>query len=101
MRVPLISNKSLRRKSCTTLTTVSAQCFYCRQKLSSQCERTNKNTLEHKMYGGPTAGFFGYAHFTGGFAGGQAEYVRVPFGDVNTLKIPDDVPDEKGRCPTC
>lgn len=38
---------------------------------------------------------FGYSHFTGGFAGGQAEYVRVPYGDVNLLKIPDDVPDEK------
>lgn len=40
-------------------------------------------------------GMFGYSHFTGGFAGGQAEYVRVPYGDVNLLKIPDDVPDEK------
>lgn len=39
---------------------------------------------------------FGYSHFTGGFAGGQAEYVRVPFGDVNLLKLPADVPDEKG-----
>jgi len=39
---------------------------------------------------------FGYSHFTGGFAGGQAEYVRVPFGDVNLLKLPDSVPDEKG-----
>ena len=48
------------------------------------------------MYGGRTAGMFGYSHFTGGFAGGQAEYVRVPFGDVNLLKLPDDVPDEKG-----
>src|ERR1700761_9308972 len=38
---------------------------------------------------------FGYSHFTGGFAGGQAEYVRVPIGDVNLLAIPDDVPDEK------
>ena len=38
---------------------------------------------------------FGYSHFTGGFAGGQAEYVRVPLGDVNLLKIPDNVPDEK------
>jgi threonine dehydrogenase-like Zn-dependent dehydrogenase len=47
------------------------------------------------MYGGNTAGMFGYSHFTGGFAGGQAEYVRVPFGDVNLLKIPDEVPDEK------
>lgn len=48
------------------------------------------------MYGGRTAGMFGYSHFTGGFAGGQAEYVRVPFGDVNLLKLPADVPDEKG-----
>jgi len=48
------------------------------------------------MYGGRTAGMFGYSHFTGGFAGGQAEYTRVPFGDVNLLKLPDSVPDEKG-----
>jgi len=47
------------------------------------------------MYGGQTAGMFGYSHFVGGFAGGQAEYVRVPLGDVNLLEIPDDVPDEK------
>lgn len=47
------------------------------------------------MYGGQTAGMFGYSHFTGGFAGGQAEYVRVPLGEVNLLPIPDDVPDEK------
>jgi len=71
-------------------------CMYCRQKLSSQCERTNKNSLEHGMYGGNTAGMFGYGHFTGGFAGGQSEYARVPFGDVNLLPLPDDVPDEQG-----
>ncbi|KAG8530112.1 uncharacterized protein KY384_005594 [Bacidia gigantensis] len=72
------------------------ECMYCKKKLSSQCERTNANTMENAMYGGRTAGMFGYSHFTGGFAGGQAEYVRVPFGDVNLLKLPDDVPDEKG-----
>lgn len=71
-------------------------CFYCKQKLSSMCERTNSNTIENAMYGGRTAGMFGYSHFTGGFAGGQAEYVRVPFGDVNLLKLPEDVPDEAG-----
>uniref|UniRef100_A0A0D6R0T0 Alcohol dehydrogenase-like N-terminal domain-containing protein n=1 Tax=Araucaria cunninghamii TaxID=56994 RepID=A0A0D6R0T0_ARACU len=71
-------------------------CQFCDRKLSSQCEKTNSNTTEHGMYGGNTAGMFGYSHFTGGFAGGQAEYVRVPFGDVNLLKLPDDVPDEKG-----
>ena len=71
-------------------------CWFCQRKLSSQCERTNSNTIENALYGGRTAGMFGYSHFTGGFAGGQAEYARVPFGDVNLLKLPDDVPDEKG-----
>ncbi|KAH8887585.1 GroES-like protein [Thozetella sp. PMI_491] len=70
-------------------------CFYCQNKLSSQCEMTNSNSTAKAMYGGQTAGMFGYSHFTGGFAGGQAEYVRVPLGDVNLLAIPDDVPDEK------
>ncbi|KAI0155436.1 GroES-like protein [Hypoxylon sp. FL1284] len=70
-------------------------CFFCKQKLSSQCEKTNSNTTERAMYGGQTAGMFGYSHFTGGFAGGQAEYVRVPLGDVNLLEIPEGVPDEK------
>ncbi len=70
-------------------------CFQCRQRLSSQCERTNANTTAHAMYGGQTAGMFGYSHFTGGFAGGQAEYVRVPLGDVNLLAIPEGVPDER------
>jgi len=71
-------------------------CFYCKKKMSSQCEKTNSNTMANGMYGGRTAGMFGYSHFTGGFAGGQAEYVRVPYGDVNLLKLPDSVPDEKG-----
>ncbi|CAH0051560.1 unnamed protein product [Clonostachys solani] len=70
-------------------------CFFCKQKLSSQCEKTNSNTVAKAMYGGTTAGMFGYSHFTGGFAGGQAEYVRVPLGDVNLLEIPDNVADEK------
>jgi threonine dehydrogenase-like Zn-dependent dehydrogenase len=72
------------------------ECFFCKQKLSSQCEMTNSNTMTKAMYGGRTAGIFGYSHLTGGFAGGQAEYVRVPLGDVNLLEIPEDVPDEKG-----
>jgi threonine dehydrogenase-like Zn-dependent dehydrogenase len=76
--------------------TNSDKCYYCKKKQSSQCEKTNSNTLANGMYGGRTAGMFGYSHFTGGFAGGQAEYVRVPYGDVNLLKLPDNVPDEKG-----
>lgn len=73
------------------------ECSYCQKKQSSQCERTAANSIENGMYGGGTAGMFGYSHFTGGFAGGQAEYVRVPLGDVNLLKLPEDVPDEKGK----
>jgi threonine dehydrogenase-like Zn-dependent dehydrogenase len=72
-------------------------CFYCKQKLSSQCERTNSSELQNYLYGHRTAGVLGYSHLTGGFAGGQAEYVRMPFGDANLLKIPKEVPFEKGE----
>jgi threonine dehydrogenase-like Zn-dependent dehydrogenase len=72
------------------------ECYYCQRKLSSQCSRTNANALMQSLYGGRTAGMFGYTHLTGGFAGGQAEYTRVPLGDVNLLKLPNDVPDERG-----
>ncbi|KAJ5804994.1 hypothetical protein N7474_010881 [Penicillium riverlandense] len=72
------------------------KCYYCQKKLSSMCERTNSSEDACNLYGRRTAGMFGYSHFTGGFAGGQAEYVRVPYGDVNLLQLPDDVPDEKG-----
>ncbi|KAJ6060304.1 uncharacterized protein N7446_001011 [Penicillium canescens] len=72
------------------------ECYYRKKKLISMCERTNSNNEASKLYGRRTAGMFGYSHFTGGFAGGQAEYVRVPYGDVNLLQLPDDVPDEKG-----
>lgn len=58
-------------------------------------DRTNSSTVQEKLYVKPFAGIFGYRHFAGGFAGGQVEYVRAPFGDVNLLKIPDSVPDEK------
>lgn len=59
------------------------------------CERTNNSSVENAMYGHRTAGMLGYSHFTGGYAGGQAEYVRLPHGDVNLLKIPDNLSDEQ------
>ncbi|CAI7578353.1 hypothetical protein PCG10_003082 [Penicillium crustosum] len=70
-------------------------CRNCRREYYSQCDKTNENTLANALYGKRTAGMFGYSHFTGGFAGGQAEYIRVPYGDVNLLSIPAEVPDEK------
>lgn len=92
-----VHNVEVGKRYVASFQIACGDCFYCKKKLSSQCEKTNSNTLEKGMYGGRTAGMFGYSHFTGGFAGGQAEYVRVPLGDVNLLEIPDDVPDEKGE----
>ncbi|KAK5018695.1 hypothetical protein LTR39_000829 [Cryomyces antarcticus] len=71
------------------------QCSFCEEGLTSMCDRTNSSILQEKLYGKPFAGLFGYSRFAGGFADGQAEYVRCPFADVNLLKIPDSVPDEK------
>jgi threonine dehydrogenase-like Zn-dependent dehydrogenase len=71
-------------------------CFFCARGLWSLCDNTNPNasTLE-KLYGFAGAGVFGYSHLYGGYAGGQAEYVRVPFADVGPLKLPDGVGDEQ------
>jgi threonine dehydrogenase-like Zn-dependent dehydrogenase len=64
--------------------------------LYSCCENTNPNAkLAEKFFGHPTAGIFGYSHLTGGFAGGQAEYARVPFADFGPLKIESDLTDEQ------
>jgi len=93
---PEVTNLKQGQRVVCSFQIACGDCQYCQRKLSSQCERTNMNSLERAMYGGKTAGMMGYSHFTGGFAGGQAEYVRVPFGDVNLLPLPDNVPDEKG-----
>jgi threonine dehydrogenase-like Zn-dependent dehydrogenase len=70
-------------------------CNACQNQLFSLCENSNPNArLAEKMFGFPTAGIFGYSHLTGGFAGGQAEYVRVPFADVGPIKIENGLPDE-------
>ncbi|EJD53755.1 GroES-like protein [Auricularia subglabra TFB-10046 SS5] len=71
------------------------KCKSCQRGLSSMCDTTNNTAIAGRMYGQKMAGIFGYSHFTGGYAGGQAEYARVPFADYNLLKIPDTVPDEK------
>jgi threonine dehydrogenase-like Zn-dependent dehydrogenase len=72
------------------------KCFFCRSGLTSACDNTNPNasTLEAKD-GFSGAGLFGYSHMYGGYAGGQAEYVRVPFGNVGPLKVPDSLTDEQ------
>ncbi len=71
-------------------------CFFCKQELYSLCENSNPNAwLAEKMWGHAPAGIFGYSHLTGGFAGGQAEYARVPFADVGPIKIENGFTDEQ------
>lgn len=71
-------------------------CFFCNKDLWSLCDNTNPNAhLLQTMYGKSAAGLFGYSHLYGGYAGGQAEYVRVPFADVGCLPVPASIPDEK------
>jgi threonine dehydrogenase-like Zn-dependent dehydrogenase len=77
-------------------TITCGECDQCKRGNFSVCERSNRNAeLAAKMFGHPTAGLFGYSHLTGGYPGGQAEYVRVPFADATHIKIPDGLTDEQ------
>jgi threonine dehydrogenase-like Zn-dependent dehydrogenase len=70
-------------------------CFFCQRQQWSLCDNTNPNAwMNEALNGHSTAGLYGYSHLYGGYAGGQAEYVRVPFADVNPLKV-NGIPDEK------
>jgi threonine dehydrogenase-like Zn-dependent dehydrogenase len=72
------------------------ECFFCKKGLFSSCDNSNPNAATaQKLMGHSPAGILGYSHLTGGFAGGQAEYLRVPFADVGPLKVPNGLPDEK------
>jgi threonine dehydrogenase-like Zn-dependent dehydrogenase len=72
------------------------ECFFCRRGFYSGCERTNPNAkMAEKLWGHSPAGLFGYSHLLGGYRGGQAEYLRVPYADVGALKVPDGLTDEQ------
>ncbi len=71
-------------------------CFYCRERLTSLCDNSNPNaSMAEALYGFSAAGLFGYSHLYGGYAGGQAQYVRVPFADVGAFKVPASLRDEQ------
>jgi threonine dehydrogenase-like Zn-dependent dehydrogenase len=77
-------------------TIVCGECEQCRRGNFSVCERTNRNKdMAEKVFGHATAGLYGYTHLTGGYSGGQAEYVRVPYADVGPVKIPEGLSDEQ------
>jgi threonine dehydrogenase-like Zn-dependent dehydrogenase len=71
-------------------------CFFCKRETYSLCENSNPNAwMAEKLWGHSPAGIFGYSHMLGGYAGGQAQYVRVPFADVGALKVPGGLTDEQ------
>lgn len=72
------------------------ECFFCQREMWSCCENTNpKPGMGETMFGHATAGIFGYSHLTGGYAGGQAQYLRTPLADVNLQKMPEDLTDDQ------
>lgn len=71
-------------------------CYFCRKQLWSLCDRSNPNRdAAAKVMGHSPSGLFGYSHLLGGFPGGQAEYLRVPYADVGPIVVPDGIPDEQ------
>ncbi|TFV76363.1 glutathione-dependent formaldehyde dehydrogenase [Bradyrhizobium frederickii] len=77
-------------------TIICGECDQCKRGNFSVCETTNrKRHLADKVFGHTTAGLFGYTHLTGGYPGGQAEYLRVPYADATHIKVPAGIPDEQ------
>jgi len=77
-------------------TIACGQCFFCQRELWSLCDNSNPNAkLAETFYGHSGSGLFGYSHLLGGYAGGQAEFVRVPYADVGPFKVPDSLTDEQ------
>ncbi len=90
-----VSNLKKGDRVVIPFTIFCGECDQCRRGNFSVCERSNRNkSLADKVFGHTTAGLFGYTHLTGGYPGGQAEYLRVPFADKTHIKVPGGIPDE-------
>jgi threonine dehydrogenase-like Zn-dependent dehydrogenase len=91
-----VKNLSIGDRVVVPFTIACGNCWTCRQGDTSLCENSNPSaSAAEKLWGHAGSGAFGYSHLTGGFAGGQAEYVRVPFADFGPLKIENGLPDEQ------
>jgi len=93
---PEVKNLKVGDRVVVPFTISCGECFFCQKGLFSACDNSNPNAATaQKIMGHSPAGLFGYSHLTGGFAGGQAEYLRVPFADVGPLKVPSDLSDDQ------
>lgn len=93
---PAVKRLKVGDRVVVPFTICCGECEQCRRGNWSVCERSNRNRdLCDKVFGHTTAGLFGYSHLTGGYPGGQAELVRVPFADVAPVKVPDGLSDEQ------
>jgi threonine dehydrogenase-like Zn-dependent dehydrogenase len=93
---PGVTNLSIGDRVVVPFPIACGGCFFCERQMFSLCENSNPNApLAEKMWGHSPAGIFGYSHMLGGYAGGQAEYVRVPFADVGPLRVPATLTDEQ------
>ncbi len=93
---PSVKNLRVGDRVVVPFTISCGSCFFCKRGLYSCCDNSNPNNyMAQEMYGHSPAGLFGYSHMMGGYAGGQAEYARVPFADSGPMVIPDGLPDEK------
>lgn len=91
-----VSNLKIGDRVVVPFTMACGNCFFCQKSLFSCCDNSNPNhKIAEEVMGHSPSGLFGYSHMLGGFAGGQAEYVRVPFADVGPYKVPAGLPDEK------
>jgi threonine dehydrogenase-like Zn-dependent dehydrogenase len=93
---PAVTHLSVGDRVVNSFVISCGTCRFCSKNLTTACDRTNASTTHKFLYGDRMAGIFGYSHFTGGYAGGQAEFVRVPFGEQNLLRLSDKIPFEKG-----
>jgi threonine dehydrogenase-like Zn-dependent dehydrogenase len=93
---PAVRNLKIGDRVVVPFPIACGACLACRENAVALCENSNPNAyIAEKMWGHSPAGIFGYSHMLGGFAGGQAEYARVPFADVGPLKIPEGIPDDQ------
>jgi threonine dehydrogenase-like Zn-dependent dehydrogenase len=91
-----VKNLKVGDRVVVPFTIACGECFFCKRGFHSGCERTNPNAKQaEKLWGHSPAGLFGYSHMLGGFAGGQAEYMRVPYADVGPIKVPNGLADEQ------